>query len=106
LPLQQTDLEPLEVVLLLPLFSDGELLGPRRAGPLFGDVGLFESLLDSTGTGSSGERREGVRSKDHVSVREGLSGNASGGTVDQSLNDLVSVAPSVSLDVDSLGCGQ
>ena len=91
LPLQQTDLEPLEVVLLLPLLSDGELLGPRRAGPLLGDVGLFKSLPDGTGTGSSGESREGVRSEDHVSVREGLSGNASGGTVDQGLMTTSSV---------------
>lgn len=92
LPLQETDLEPLEIGALLPGIPSGELLGPRRRLPLVSDLRLFERLPDGSSTGSTGKGGDGVRGEDEVTVSDGLTGNRRVGSVDQSLqNEMISV---------------
>jgi hypothetical protein len=85
LPLQQTNLEPLKVGRRLPCGPSGQLLGPRRRLPLVPNLGLFKGLPDSSGTGSSGEGGDGVRSEDEVTVSDGLSGDRGVGSVNEGL---------------------
>lgn len=69
--------------------ASSELLAPARSGPLVGDAGLLERLLDGTGASSAGELGDGVRGKDEVAVGEGLAGDT--GAVDERtvvVNDL------------------
>lgn len=63
----------------------GELLGPSAGLPLLQNTGLLERLLDSAGSGTTGELGDGVRGEDEVSVSELLTGDRGGRSVDQSL---------------------
>lgn len=63
----------------------GELLGPRARLPLLLNTSLLECLLDGSGSGASGQRGDGVRGEDEVSVGDLLTGDRGGRAVDQCL---------------------
>lgn len=83
-PLGELDLESVEVGGVLPDLPGSQLLSPSALLPLLRNTSLLNSLLEGTGTDTSGKRRNGVRSEDKVSVGESLTGNGGGGAVNES----------------------
>lgn len=72
----------------LPDLPGSQLLSPSALLPLLRNTSLLNSLLEGTGTDTSGKRRNGVRSEDKVSVGESLTGNGGGGAVNESLKEM------------------
>jgi hypothetical protein len=60
-------------------------LGPRRLVPLGDNLGSVEHLLDGRSTRGAGELLEDVRGEDEAAVGEGLAGDTSRGTINESL---------------------
>lgn len=75
----------LEVGARLPPRLGRDLLGPGGSLPLGGNLSGIELLLNRRGTGGSGKRLEDEGGEGELLVRNGLSGNRGGGSVDESL---------------------
>lgn len=83
--LEEHDVETIKVGKVPPLFGSLALLSPRRLLPLGDNLGSVEDLLNGRSTRGTGELLENVRGEDESSVSEGLAGDTSRGTVDESL---------------------
>lgn len=83
--LEKHNLEPIKVGQVPPLLGRLALESPRRLLPLGNDFGSVENLLDGRSTGGTGELLQDVRGEDETTVGEGLTGDTSRGTVDESL---------------------
>lgn len=77
--------ESLEIGARLPPRLGRDLLGPSGSLPLGGNLSGLEVLLDRRGTGGSGKRLEDEGGEGELLVRNGLSGNRGGRSVDESL---------------------
>lgn len=106
--LGEHDAEPLEIVDRPPLRDSLPLLRPGRLLPLLDRAVLLEVLADDTGASAAGKRREDEGRKGQVAVGECLAGNASGGPVNDSLQDVTtSACRDMSLPRPyAPGCGQ
>ena len=83
--LREHDTETLEVVQFSALIDGRNLLCPGRALPLLYDFLRFNTLLNCSGTCSTGEAGYDERSKREVTVREGLAGNGGGRSINNGL---------------------
>lgn len=89
--LEEHDVETIKVGKVPPLLGSLALLSPRGLLPLGDNLGSVEDLLDGRSTCGTGQLLENVRGEDESSVSEGLAGDTSRGTVDEStvvVNDL------------------
>ena len=84
--LEEHDVEAVEVGEVPPLLGSLALLSPRGLLPLGNNLGRVEDLLDGRSTRGAGELLEDVRGEDEAAVGEGLAGDTSRGTVDESLS--------------------
>ena len=110
--LEEHDVEAVEVGEVPPLLGSLALLSPRGLLPLGDNLGSVEDLLDGRSTCGTGQLLENVRGEDESSVSEGLAGDTSRGTVDESLGTNKQLGQYIALEHESRnennihGCGQ
>jgi hypothetical protein len=85
LVLQLGDLETIEIGQVSTDLALFELLGPSRLFPGGNSFSLFQSLLESSLTSVTGKVLDNERSQDQTLVRESLTDNTGGRTIDESL---------------------
>lgn len=85
LVLQLVQLETVEIGQRSTNLTLFDLLGPGGLVPGSNGIALFQSLLKSGLTDTTGEFLENNGSQNQTAVRESLTSNASGGTVNESL---------------------
>lgn len=85
LALELLDLEAVKVGQRGTGLAGGDLLSPGGLVPLGDNIRLGQVLLDDLFTSTTGKILDDQRSQSQVVVREGLTSNTGGRTIDESL---------------------